>query len=129
MGISTDGFLSFRSSVLFSPLGEEASNSRLGRPIMDPFLLFRSCVLKIFVPILCQTTVNQNTFSQVFQIFSHHSSHLHTINMRFSTITALALTSVLGASAMPTMTKRQAMDIDPIILQFALTVSGPSRTH
>lgn len=43
--------------------------------------------------------------------------------MRFSTTAVLALTSIIGASALPAMTKRQAMDIDPAILQFALTVS------
>jgi hypothetical protein len=43
--------------------------------------------------------------------------------MRFSTIAALVLTSIFGASALPAMTQRQAMDIDPDILQFALTVS------
>ncbi|TVY84225.1 Protein rds1 [Lachnellula suecica] len=40
--------------------------------------------------------------------------------MRFSTTTALALTSILGASAAPT--KRQAIDIDADILQYALTL-------
>lgn len=43
--------------------------------------------------------------------------------MRFSTGTVLALTSIASAIALPPMTKRQAMDIDPVILQYALTVS------
>ncbi|TVY48613.1 Protein rds1 [Lachnellula occidentalis] len=44
--------------------------------------------------------------------------------MRFSTISSLALTSIMGVSALalPPMTKRQAMDIDPVILQYALTL-------
>jgi hypothetical protein len=43
--------------------------------------------------------------------------------MRFSTGTALALTSIASAMTLPPMTKRQAMDIDPVVLQYALTVS------
>jgi hypothetical protein len=43
--------------------------------------------------------------------------------MRFSTGTALALASIASALTLPPMTKRQAMDIDPVILQYALTVS------
>ncbi|TVY13971.1 Protein rds1 [Lachnellula arida] len=44
--------------------------------------------------------------------------------MRFSTISCMALTSIMGVSALalPPMTKRQAMDIDPVILQYALTL-------
>jgi hypothetical protein len=42
--------------------------------------------------------------------------------MRFSTTTALALTSIMSVSALPAMTKRQATDIDADILQYALTV-------
>lgn len=42
--------------------------------------------------------------------------------MRFSTATALAMASIASAIALPPMTKRQAMDIDPVILQYALTL-------
>jgi hypothetical protein len=42
--------------------------------------------------------------------------------MRFSTGTALALTSIASAMVLPPLTKRQAMDIDPAILQYALTL-------
>jgi hypothetical protein len=45
--------------------------------------------------------------------------------MRFSTISAVALATV--ASARPSIVKKQAaMDIDPVILQYAVTVSSTS---
>ncbi|KAG0648997.1 hypothetical protein D0Z07_5000 [Hyphodiscus hymeniophilus] len=42
--------------------------------------------------------------------------------MRFSITAALALASSVSALALPAMTKRQAADIDPVILQYALTL-------
>ncbi|KAH8600217.1 ferritin-like domain-containing protein [Bisporella sp. PMI_857] len=43
--------------------------------------------------------------------------------MRFSTTAALVMISALGASALPAMlSKKQAANIDPVILQYALTL-------
>jgi len=42
--------------------------------------------------------------------------------MRFQSAALLALTSVIGASALPTLTKKQATNIDAVILQYALTL-------
>lgn len=48
--------------------------------------------------------------------------------MRFSFLAILAFTGIItGASALPTLVKREnSTGIDPIILQFALTVSFTS---
>jgi hypothetical protein len=66
----------------------------------------------------------------LFRILFFNNSHrlnsqanpnnIKTPIMRFSTITALALTNAITISALPA--KRQSTDIDPAILQFALTV-------
>jgi len=48
--------------------------------------------------------------------------------MHFSTAAALALTSVIGSSALPLTSRQESADIDPVILQYALTVSNYTPT-